>query len=126
MKASHCSLLLHQNLGISSSEMKPLSVLCTFVLLLLFLQGLSEAFTNVNEGTNTTALNKKHIYSPKINCKYACSRRCMKVRRKKICMRACGSCCSRCHCVPPGTYGNHQACPCYARLRTHGNRLKCP
>ncbi|WVZ87668.1 hypothetical protein U9M48_034273 [Paspalum notatum var. saurae] len=30
------------------------------------------------------------------------------------CRRACGSCCARCHCVPPGTAGNHHVCPCYA------------
>ncbi|XP_004138815.1 gibberellin-regulated protein 9 [Cucumis sativus] len=106
--------------------MKPLSLLCIFIILSFLLQGFSEAIATVDEGTNTVALTKKYHYQPKINCKSECSRRCSKVFRKKICMRACGTCCSRCHCVPPGTYGNHQACPCYARLRTHGNKPKCP
>ncbi|KAL3820146.1 hypothetical protein ACJIZ3_006051 [Penstemon smallii] len=39
---------------------------------------------------------------------------------------ACGTCCARCNCVPPGTYGNFETCPCYASLTTHGGRKKCP
>ncbi|XP_012853508.1 PREDICTED: gibberellin-regulated protein 11-like isoform X2 [Erythranthe guttata] len=60
------------------------------------------------------------------DCSYACSRRCSKSSRKNLCHRACKSCCARCHCVPPGTYGNKDLCPCYAKLTTHGNRPKCP
>lgn len=60
------------------------------------------------------------------DCSSACSRRCKEASRKKRCTRACKSCCMRCHCVPPGTYGHKNACPCYARLKTHGNKLKCP
>lgn len=60
------------------------------------------------------------------DCGYACSRRCVRSSRKKVCHRACKSCCSRCHCVPPGTSGNVRSCPCYASLRTHGNKPKCP
>ncbi|KAK8951299.1 Gibberellin-regulated protein 1 [Platanthera zijinensis] len=52
--------------------------------------------------------------------------RCRKASRKNVCTRACGTCCFRCHCVPPGTYGNKNACPCYAGLRTHGRKPKCP
>ncbi|KAF3445392.1 hypothetical protein FNV43_RR10568 [Rhamnella rubrinervis] len=81
--------------------------------------------TRMDEGNSVVALDKKpHL--PKINCNKACSNRCKKASRKKICKRACKTCCMRCHCVPPGTYGHTNACPCYARLRTHGNRLKCP
>ncbi|XP_028552307.1 gibberellin-regulated protein 1-like [Dendrobium catenatum] len=40
--------------------------------------------------------------------------------------RACGTCCARCNCVPPGTYGNQYMCPCYAALTTHHGRRKCP
>ncbi|OAY79400.1 Gibberellin-regulated protein 9 [Ananas comosus] len=35
-------------------------------------------------------------------------------------MRAC------CQCVPAGTSGNKTMCPCYANLRTHGLKPKCP
>ncbi|CAN1314940.1 Gibberellin-regulated protein 1 [Linum perenne] len=29
-------------------------------------------------------------------------------------------------CVPPGTAGNYDQCPCYAALTTHGGARKCP
>ncbi|XP_057426470.1 uncharacterized protein LOC130719890 [Lotus japonicus] len=65
-----------------------------------------------------------HLY--KIDCGGKCSHRCSKASKHKRCMRACNSCCQRCHCVPPGTYGNKHVCPCYAKLTTHGGKLKCP
>ncbi|GKV09057.1 hypothetical protein SLE2022_328340 [Rubroshorea leprosula] len=74
--------------------------------------------------SNAIAIHGKH--PKKINCKFACARRCRKSSRKNVCHRACKTCCNRCHCVPPGTYGHHSACPCYASLKTHGNKLKCP
>ncbi|KAL9330445.1 hypothetical protein ACSQ67_000055 [Phaseolus vulgaris] len=40
--------------------------------------------------------------------------------------RACGTCCQRCNRVPPGTSGNQEMCPCYARLTTHDGKPKCP
>ncbi|EEF35558.1 cypmaclein [Ricinus communis] len=61
-----------------------------------------------------------------IDCKSKCEYRCSKASRHKMCIRACNSCCERCHCVPPGTSGNRDVCPCYAHLKTHGGRLKCP
>ncbi|POO00190.1 Gibberellin regulated protein [Trema orientale] len=102
---------------------------------LLLMQALAEASPinnnageslshSVDEENAVVALHKKHL--PKINCNYACSRRCKKAYKKKRCKRACNACCMRCHCVPPGTYGHKNVCPCYARLRTHGNKLKCP
>ncbi|CAI9787006.1 unnamed protein product [Fraxinus pennsylvanica] len=81
--------------------------------------------TRRDEARNVGILFKKS-QPRKINCSYACSRRCRESSRKNVCKRACKSCCARCHCVPPGTYGNKGACPCYASLRTHGNKLKCP
>ncbi|KAI3745909.1 hypothetical protein L6452_08320 [Arctium lappa] len=60
------------------------------------------------------------------NCGEKCLLRCSKASRTKMCLRACGTCCERCHCVPPGTYGNYDACPCYADLTTHEGRRKCP
>ncbi|XP_057788500.1 snakin-2-like [Salvia miltiorrhiza] len=62
----------------------------------------------------------------KIDCKSACATRCKLSSRPHLCKRACGTCCARCSCVPPGTYGNYNACPCYASLTTHGNKRKCP
>ncbi|CAL1355601.1 unnamed protein product [Linum trigynum] len=62
----------------------------------------------------------------KMDCGRACKARCRLASRHKMCIRACGTCCSRCNCVPPGTSGNRDVCPCYARMTTHGGRLKCP
>ncbi|KAI3960243.1 hypothetical protein MKW98_016967 [Papaver atlanticum] len=61
-----------------------------------------------------------------INCPPACNYRCSKSSRHKMCIRACNTCCQRCNCVPPGTSGNADVCPCYAKMTTHGGRLKCP
>lgn len=65
-------------------------------------------------------------YGPKMDCGAACAGRCQLSSRPRLCKRACGTCCVRCNCVPPGTSGNYEACPCYASLTTHGNRRKCP
>ncbi|KAF7829573.1 gibberellin-regulated protein 1-like [Senna tora] len=61
-----------------------------------------------------------------IDCKGACGARCRLSSRPRLCQRACGTCCKRCNCVPPGTAGNQQVCPCYANMTTHGGRRKCP
>ncbi|KAJ0989756.1 hypothetical protein J5N97_008112 [Dioscorea zingiberensis] len=61
-----------------------------------------------------------------IDCGAACSGRCRLSSRPNLCMRACGTCCARCNCVPPGTSGNTDQCPCYANMTTHGGRKKCP
>ncbi|ESW17483.1 hypothetical protein PHAVU_007G243400 [Phaseolus vulgaris] len=88
--------------------------------------GVASFLENTHGGTKNVALNNKDIQQHKINCKYECSRRCSKALKRKRCKRACKSCCHRCHCVPPGTYGHKDLCPCYARLKTHGNKPKCP
>ncbi|KAL1554352.1 Snakin-2 [Salvia divinorum] len=74
----------------------------------------------------TSKVAPEGAYPSKIDCKNACAKRCKLSSRPNLCKRACGTCCSRCNCVPPGTYGNYDACPCYASLTTHGNRRKCP
>uniref|UniRef100_A0A7N0U2K4 Snakin-2 n=1 Tax=Kalanchoe fedtschenkoi TaxID=63787 RepID=A0A7N0U2K4_KALFE len=62
----------------------------------------------------------------KINCGGECRRRCALSRRPNLCHRACGTCCARCNCVPPGTSGNQKLCACYYNMTTHGGRRKCP
>ncbi|XP_042986556.1 snakin-2-like isoform X1 [Carya illinoinensis] len=62
----------------------------------------------------------------KIDCGGACTARCQLSSRPNLCKRACGTCCARCNCVPPGTSGNQEVCPCYASMTTHGNKRKCP
>ncbi|XP_074304460.1 snakin-2-like [Silene latifolia] len=64
--------------------------------------------------------------SGKVECGLACIARCCKSGRPNLCQRACGSCCGKCNCVPPGTSGNYHVCPCYASLTTRDNKPKCP
>ncbi|XP_022137473.1 snakin-2-like [Momordica charantia] len=62
-----------------------------------------------------------------IDCGGSCKRRCGAHSRPKLCIRACGTCCARCRCVPPGTSGNREVCGrCYTGMTTHHNKTKCP
>uniref|UniRef100_A0A2P2J6P5 Gibberellin-regulated protein 9 n=1 Tax=Rhizophora mucronata TaxID=61149 RepID=A0A2P2J6P5_RHIMU len=111
--------------------MKLFSLFLILILLLQVVAGHQLLGNNANlpetirDRSAKVAIDKKH-FPKKINCGLACSKRCSKSSRKNVCHRACNACCFRCHCVPPGTYGNKSACPCYASLRTHGNKPKCP
>ncbi|KAI3460399.1 hypothetical protein Pfo_017062 [Paulownia fortunei] len=66
------------------------------------------------------------VHGQELNCGKECSRRCQLASRQNLCHRACGTCCARCNCVPPGTSGNQEVCPCYANMTTRGGRKKCP
>ncbi|ESR52986.1 GASA-like protein [Citrus sinensis] len=62
-----------------------------------------------------------------LDCGGLCKQRCSLHSRPNLCNRACGTCCVRCKCVPPGTAGNRELCgSCYTDMTTHGNRTKCP
>ncbi|CAL0306831.1 unnamed protein product [Lupinus luteus] len=62
-----------------------------------------------------------------IDCGGLCKSRCSVHSRPNLCNRVCGTCCVRCKCVPPGTYGNRELCgTCYTDMTTHGNKTKCP
>ncbi|KAI3745908.1 hypothetical protein L6452_08319 [Arctium lappa] len=87
-------------------------------LVLLSMLLLVQASELVNEN------DQKH--SSKINCGAACKARCRLSSRPNLCHRACGTCCARCNCVPPGTAGNQKVCPCYYNQTTHGGKRKCP
>ncbi|KHN13284.1 Gibberellin-regulated protein 14 [Glycine soja] len=67
------------------------------------------------------------VVKSKKDCIPLCDYRCSLHSRKRLCMRACMTCCDRCKCVPPGTYGNREKCgKCYTDMLTHGNKFKCP
>uniref|UniRef100_K3YDP4 Uncharacterized protein n=1 Tax=Setaria italica TaxID=4555 RepID=K3YDP4_SETIT len=55
-----------------------------------------------------------------------CRRRCSKTHHKKPCLFFCNKCCAKCLCVPPGTYGNKDTCPCYNNWKTKRGGPKCP
>ncbi|KAG6410845.1 hypothetical protein SASPL_128915 [Salvia splendens] len=100
----------------------PKFLVASIFLALLALHGVQALQSN----QVTSKVAPEDAYSSKIDCKSACAGRCKLSSRPNLCKRACGTCCARCNCVPPGTYGNYEACPCYASLTTHGNKRKCP
>ncbi|KAF6159869.1 hypothetical protein GIB67_032953 [Kingdonia uniflora] len=69
-------------------------------------------------------------FSPVVSlnaCPGLCGFRCSKHSKFDHCMRACKTCCQRCRCVPPSTYGNKEMCgKCYAEMKTHNDEYKCP
>ncbi|CAN6721683.1 unnamed protein product [Malus baccata var. baccata] len=59
-------------------------------------------------------------------CDSKCGVRCSKAGFKNRCLRFCGICCEKCQCVPSGTYGNKDECPCYRDLKNSKGEDKCP
>ncbi|KAF0922790.1 hypothetical protein E2562_002042 [Oryza meyeriana var. granulata] len=59
-------------------------------------------------------------------CGGRCAYRCSATAYRKPCMFFCQKCCAACLCVPPGTYGNKQSCPCYNDWKTKRGGPKCP
>ncbi|KAJ0083386.1 hypothetical protein Patl1_29475 [Pistacia atlantica] len=59
-------------------------------------------------------------------CAPKCTYRCSATAYKKPCMFFCQKCCAKCLCVPSGTYGNKQTCPCYNNWKTKRGGPKCP
>ncbi|CAK8569698.1 unnamed protein product [Lathyrus sativus] len=92
----------------------------SFLASLLFLHLVDAA--DQSEHTETEG----SLFRKKIDCNGSCVARCRLSSRPRLCKRACGTCCRRCNCVPPGTAGNQEKCPCYASLTTHGGKRKCP
>ncbi|GKV09056.1 hypothetical protein SLEP1_g20605 [Rubroshorea leprosula] len=68
------------------------------------------------------------VEAERADCQQKCASRCSKSWKQKMCLKTCNTCCQRCNdgCVPPGPTANRDVCPCYAQMKTHGNRYKCP
>ncbi|XP_019246609.1 PREDICTED: protein RSI-1-like [Nicotiana attenuata] len=60
------------------------------------------------------------------DCEPKCTYRCSATSHKKPCLFFCKKCCAKCLCVPPGTYGNKETCPCYNNWKTKEGGPKCP
>ncbi|KAL2499615.1 Gibberellin-regulated protein 8 [Abeliophyllum distichum] len=60
------------------------------------------------------------------SCDAMCKTRCAKAGIQKRCLNFCGICCSKCQCVPSGTYGNKSECPCYRDMVNSKGKPKCP
>ncbi|KAK6915209.1 Gibberellin regulated protein [Dillenia turbinata] len=59
-------------------------------------------------------------------CDEKCAYRCSKAAYNDRCLKYCGICCEECHCVPSGTYGNKDECPCYRDKKNSKGGPKCP
>ncbi|CAL9027216.1 unnamed protein product [Prunus brigantina] len=99
-------------------------MMASLVFSFLVLQYLTEAAHQSRTMNNNGA--PRPLPPPTLDCGVACEGRCKLSSRPRLCKRACGSCCDKCGCVPPGTAGNYEACPCYASLTTRNQTRKCP
>ncbi|KAJ7961613.1 Gibberellin-regulated family protein [Quillaja saponaria] len=59
-------------------------------------------------------------------CSKACDYRCSATQHTKPCLLFCNKCCAKCLCVPSGTYGHKEECPCYNNWKTKKGGPKCP
>ncbi|AED97241.1 Gibberellin-regulated protein 10 [Arabidopsis thaliana] len=60
-------------------------------------------------------------------CGGKCNVRCSKAGRQDRCLKYCNICCEKCnYCVPSGTYGNKDECPCYRDMKNSKGTSKCP
>ncbi|KAF1896424.1 hypothetical protein Lal_00034122 [Lupinus albus] len=84
------------------------------------------SYTDIHAFLFSSSKNQLEIYggihhtveAQQIDCGGKCNYRCSKASRPNRCLRACNTCCERCNCVPPGTSGNTELCPCYANMET--------
>ncbi|KAK9270118.1 hypothetical protein L1049_025795 [Liquidambar formosana] len=59
-------------------------------------------------------------------CDSKCAVRCSKASVQDRCLKYCGVCCEECKCVPSGTYGHKDECPCYRDKKNSKGKPKCP
>ncbi|KAI8014224.1 Gibberellin-regulated protein 12 [Camellia lanceoleosa] len=62
----------------------------------------------------------------KAQCPAACAKRCSATSHLNNCLMFCNLCCDKCLCVPSGTYGHKEECPCYNNWKTKKGGPKCP
>ncbi|OVA00997.1 Gibberellin regulated protein [Macleaya cordata] len=59
-------------------------------------------------------------------CDSKCKDRCAVAGVKDRCLKYCGICCRECNCVPSGTFGHKDECPCYRDKKNSKGKPKCP
>ncbi|XP_021761385.1 gibberellin-regulated protein 6-like [Chenopodium quinoa] len=97
------------------ANIKAMSLLLAFLVVAMFV---SEAFARTNYyGNNSLKLSQ---------CPGRCKQRCSKARKTEECKFFCNKCCTKCLCVPPGTFANKEVCPCYNNWKTKLGGPKCP
>ncbi|CAN6878108.1 unnamed protein product [Brassica oleracea] len=61
------------------------------------------------------------------SCGGKCNVRCSKASQHDLCIKDCNICCQKCNgCVPSGTYGHRDECPCYRDIKNSKGGPKCP
>nr|ABK22434.1 unknown [Picea sitchensis]ABK25425.1 unknown [Picea sitchensis] len=95
-----------------------------FGLLNLVVCSVEDEINGFSLGQPQTLHKDRHLLA--LNCGSACGKRCALASVKDRCLKYCGICCSSCQCVPPGTYGNKNACPCYRDMKNAKGKPKCP
>ncbi|KAM0940943.1 putative gibberellin regulated protein [Dioscorea sansibarensis] len=80
-----------------------------------------QALSNLIRSLAERALLLQHV-----KCSNKCDYRCSKAHHRKACLLYCNICCQKCLCVPSGTYGHKDECPCYNNWKTKGGKPKCP
>uniref|UniRef100_A0ACD5VN69 Uncharacterized protein n=1 Tax=Avena sativa TaxID=4498 RepID=A0ACD5VN69_AVESA len=93
-------------------------------LLLLVLLCVAEASGSTDVGPYRPAGAEGSV--PLEECPAKCEIRCSATSHKKPCNFYCNYCCQRCLCVPSGTVGNKEECPCYNNMKTQEGKPKCP
>ncbi|XP_021761386.1 gibberellin-regulated protein 6-like [Chenopodium quinoa] len=97
------------------ANIKAMSLLLAFLVVAMLV---SETFAGTNYyGNNSLTL---------AQCPGRCKQRCSKARKTEECNFFCNKCCRKCLCVPPGTFGYKELCPCYNNWKTKRGGPKCP
>eukprot|EP00249_Psilotum_nudum_P004503 c18014_g1_i2 orf=246-581(-) len=83
--------------------------------------------TSVPSTDEVQAFHSRHAHTLRLSdCPAACTYRCSKASKHKPCIFYCNLCCSKCLCVPPGTFGHKELCPCYNNMKNSRGGPKCP
>ncbi|GMP48531.1 hypothetical protein CsSME_00015850 [Camellia sinensis var. sinensis] len=61
----------------------------------------------------------------KDQCPLACAKQRSATSHLNNCLMFCNLCCDKCLCVPSGTYGHKEECPCYNNWKTKEGGPKC-
>ncbi|GLJ16009.1 hypothetical protein SUGI_0265200 [Cryptomeria japonica] len=101
-------------------------------MLLVMMLALSTQITYAGEdrvvgislGQPLTLVKGRHLLA--IDCSNACGKRCAVAGVKDRCLNYCNVCCKECQCVPSGTYGHKDECPCYRDKKNSKGKAKCP
>ncbi|CAN4106629.1 unnamed protein product [Withania somnifera] len=103
-------------------EKKLSLVLILPLLIMLLLVGTHQKNNRISSTSHGSTPGSLHPQ----DCLPKCTYRCSNTQYRKPCMFFCQKCCATCLCVPPGTYGNKQLCPCYNNWKTKRGGPKCP